>query len=160
MRARGFNKRIEVWQTGAVSDGYGGFKSTNDIMLVNTWAKLVSLNANKPYSKSSTDYGISNTQLGIIVTVRRRNDLTYNSINQYIKYNGEFYTITSFPEDKNFDHAYITFVAVKKDLKDVATIEAVDVNAIYNNYAERVTEAEGVLNEPCQKEFINSLISD
>ena len=124
MRARRFNKRIEIWQTAIVSDGFGGNTSSNTL-ITSSWAEIKSLNVSNRIGKSSSDFGINNTQLGVMVTVRLRNDITYNSINQYIKYAGDEYTISSFPENKNFDNSYITFIAVKEDLKSVTTISPI-----------------------------------
>ena len=124
MRSRRFNKRIEVYQTGVISDGFGG-NTSSETLITSSWAEIKSLNTNSRFGKTSTDFGMNNTQLGVMVTVRLRNDITYNSINQFIKYAGEKYTIASFPENKNFDNSYITFIAIKEDLKSVTTISPI-----------------------------------
>ena len=159
MRSRRFRKRIEVWQLENVSDGFGGIKAANEMKLTTTWADIRSLSANSRYQSGGTDFGINNTQLGVMITVRKRNDLTYNTMNQFIKYNNEKYTIISFPENKNFDNSTITFIAVKRDRKYIPTIESIDVNAIYDNYESRVLTNGGVISaEECQKDFIQTLI--
>lgn len=159
MSSRRFRKRIEIWQTKEpTSDGFGGF-TASDELITTTWADLKSFSGNKPYSKESSDFGITNSQLAIIVTVRKRNDFYYNSINQFIKYNGEKYTILSFPEDKNFDHAFITFIAVKEDTKAVSTVTPIDSVSIYANYEERVSLNGGFdLYDGCQKNFIQATL--
>ena len=117
MRARRFNKRIELWQTESEADGFGGNTLKTELITI-TWAEIKALNK---YINTDS-FGISNTQLAVHVTVRLRKDLTYNSINQFIKYANESYTISSFPENKNFDNAFISFIAVKQDTKTVPTI--------------------------------------
>lgn len=158
MRSRRFRKIIEIWQLSDVSDGFGG-NTTSETRLTSTWADIRSLSANNRYGSTSTDSGINHAQLGVMVTVRKRNDLTYNTLNQFIKYNDKKYTILSFPENKNFDNSTITFIAVKQDEKFAPTLESIDLNAIYDNYEERVVESGGVISAvECQKDFIQSLL--
>ena len=114
MRSRRFTKRIEVHETTAVADGYGG-NTVTSALLGTSWAELKSINK----KTDLTSFGISNTQLAIEVTVRKRNDLAYNSINQFIVYGGENYDIVSFPTNQNFDNSLITFIAVKQQTKTV-----------------------------------------
>ena len=130
MRARGFNKRIQLHETIVVPDNFGG-NTVNTEFITETWADIRSMNANKPFSKDITQFGISNTGLAVIVKVRKRNDLTYNSINQFIIYAGEKYVISSFPENKNFDNSFITFVATKEDTKSVTVISPIG-NAVFD----------------------------
>jgi len=124
MRSRGFNKRIQIHETIDAPDGFGGNKITSQF-ITETWADIRSMSQNKPFTKDLTDFGISNKGLAIIVKVRRRNDLTYNSINQFIVYAGESYVISSFPENKNFDNSFITFIATKEQTKSVTVINPI-----------------------------------
>jgi len=160
MGARRFKKRIQVWQTLRVENGFGG-NTLNTQLITSTWADIRSLSSNQRFSDKTSNFGISNTQLAIIVTVRQRNDLTYNSINQFVKYAGQEYTISSFPEDKNFDHNYITFIAVKEDTKVVSVSEAIDAESIFVNYSQRVLTSAGLISsEGCQVSFINALLAN
>ena len=106
--ARQFNKRIEVWQTVPVADGFGGKRKTanSDNIITTTWAKLETLD-----STQVTALGLDYTKSSLLVTVRKRNDVIFNSKTLYIKYRGNKYTITSFPTDENFIGAFITFIA-------------------------------------------------
>ena len=154
MSARRFRKRIEIWQIKDVADGFGGF-TVSEELITTTWADLKTIDARK----NTTDFGINNSQLAVMCTVRKRNDFYYNTINQFIKYAGDKYTILSFPEDKNFDHSFITFIAVKEDLKTVPTITPIDSNSIYENYQERVSLNGGFgLVDGCQKNFIQATL--
>ncbi len=105
MRARAFNKRIEVWQTVRVDDGFGGNTLTDNI-ITTTWAKLETLD-----STEITTLGLDYTKSSLLVTVRKRKDFIYNSKTIYIKYKGNKYTITSYPTDEDFISANITFIA-------------------------------------------------
>ena len=108
MRARGLNKRIEVWQTTSASDGYGGQGIAENI-ITTTWAKLETLD-----STQVTALGLDYTKSSLLVTTRKREDFNYNSKTIYIKYNSVKYAITSFPTDENFTHAFITFIAQRE----------------------------------------------
>lgn len=110
MRSRQFRKRIEVWQTSEVADGFGGY-TVSDTFFGYTWANIKSINSNRDL----TLFGVNNTQLAVEVTVRKRSDITYDGVSQYIKYGGKKYMIVSFPEDVNFDGSIIKFIAVKEN---------------------------------------------
>ena len=105
MRARGLNKRIEVWQTVPVSDTFGG-KTVSDNIITTTWAKLETIDSNEV-----TTLGLDYTKSSLLVTTRKRKDFDYNSKTIYIKYKGNKYTITSYPTDEDFISAFITFIA-------------------------------------------------
>ena len=111
MRSRNFRKRIELWETSEVSDGFGG-STLVKAQLGIVWADLRTLNP----SSFNTDFGITNTSLAITVKVRFNPNITYNSTNQYIVYRGVTYSINSFPNDPNFDHGVITFIATRKEI--------------------------------------------
>jgi len=108
MNARGFNKRIKIYQTRVVDDTYGGSTVTDNI-ITTTWAKLTTLEGTK-----ISDLGLDYTKGSMLVTVRKRADFNYNSKTIYITYNDDKYTIASFPTDKDFVHGTITFIAVKE----------------------------------------------
>jgi head-tail adaptor len=157
--ARRFRKRIEIWQTDQVFDGFSGSTTAPGIKLLTTWADLRSLSQNKPYSKEFEQYGISNTELAVIVTVRRRKDVFFNSLNQYIKYNGEDYVIKSFPEDKNFDHGFITFIATKELTDNVTVNGPIDGTGFFAAYSDRVAQNEGIISsESCNIDYVQGLL--
>lgn len=158
-RSRDFRKRVKLYQITEVTDGFGGY-TIEDQLLTTTWAEIKSI-SQKPQNDILTDFGINNANLAITITVRKRNDLTYNTINQYITYNGDKYNILTFPENKNFDNRFITFLAYKEPLKSAPIIEPLNiVNSIYNDYKERFTFVGGSEScVSCQKYFINELIN-
>jgi hypothetical protein len=119
-RARQFTKRVEIWQSCADPDGYGG-NDVVDNILSTSWAKVETMSGGR-FSNRTTDLGITETNQGVLFTFRKRNDLIYNSINQYLKYRGSKYIISSFPDNVDFNDAYIEIVAIRETLKDVNEI--------------------------------------
>lgn len=108
MRARVFNKRIEVWQALKVSDTFGG-NTINETLVTTTWAKLTTQTG-----EEVSGLGLDYTKGTITAVVRKRNDITYNSTTLFIKYRDKKYNIVSFPTNDNFTDAYVTFIAVEQ----------------------------------------------
>ena len=88
MRSRGFTKRISIYETTLVPDGFGG-NTVTDALLVTTWANIKTFSIN---SKNITDLGVIDLNNSIIIKTRKRSDLTYNIQTQYIIYRNEKYT--------------------------------------------------------------------
>jgi hypothetical protein len=124
-RSRQFTKRVEIWQTSNVADGFGGSEVTDEL-ITSSWAKVETMGATGRFAGRDTDLGITNTNQGVLFTFRKRNDITYNSINQYLKYRGAKYIINSFPDNVDFNDAYIEIVASREDLKDVSDISPIE----------------------------------
>jgi len=118
--SRRLTKRFELWQTSGVSDGFGGEVSSTDILISSSWCEIKTANATSRFR--STDFGITNTTNQIIITTRKRVDLTYNSINQFIKYRGESYVISSQPYEVDFDNIYVEILATKQDVDNVSEL--------------------------------------
>ena len=112
MRSRKLSKRIEIWQTSNVSDGFGG-NTVAEILIASSWAEIITLND----VNRSTDIGITSSTNTIKVRLRKRNDITYNSINQYLKYRGFKYIIKNQPFNVDFRDDVIEIIAVKEELK-------------------------------------------
>lgn len=106
--AREFNKRIEIWQTVSTDDGFGG-QTVGENIITTTWAKLETIG-----STSTVALGLDYTQSNILVTVRKRDDIEFNSKTIYIKYRDAKYTISTFPLNENFVDNVISFIAVKE----------------------------------------------
>ena len=117
MRSRKLSKRIEIWQTSNVSDGFGG-NTVAETLIASSWAEIITLNN----TNRSTDIGITSATNTIKVRLRKRNDLTYNSINQYLKYRGFKYIIQNQPFNVGFKDEVIEILAVKEELKTVNEI--------------------------------------
>ena len=115
MRARTFNKRIELWETTSTADGYGG-NIVTDFLVTSSWAKIKTFNPGGR-NNSTTDFGILNTQNAITITFRKRNDITYNTATQYVKYRGNKYIITTDPTNIDFEDSYIQFIGQRQNEK-------------------------------------------
>lgn len=117
MRSRKLSKRVEIWQTSNVADGFGG-NTIAETLITSSWAEITTLNN----TNRSTDIGITSATNTIKIKLRKRNDITYNSINQYIKYRGYKYIIQNQPFNVGFKDEVIEILAVKEELKTVTEI--------------------------------------
>ena len=117
MRSRKLSKRIEIWQTSNVSDGFGG-NTVDETFIASSWAEIITLNN----TNRSTDIGITSATNTIKVRLRKRNDITYNSVNQYLKYRGFKYIIQNQPFNVGFKDEVIEILAVKEEIKTVTEI--------------------------------------
>ena len=106
--SRRFTKIFELWQRTVADIDEGTF---TEIKISQSWCEIRTANANSKFR--STSEGITNATNQIIITTRKRNDLTYNLINQFIKYRGEEYVINNEPYEVEFDNMYIEIVATK-----------------------------------------------
>lgn len=110
MRARGFNKVVEIWNIGIVADGFGG-NTVQESLLSKSWAKIESVDAKS--SSLSTEFGMLDASKSLIITVRKRNDLIYDLQTMFIKYRDEKYVIKSHPTNENFEDSFIRFICTK-----------------------------------------------
>lgn len=115
MRARGLNKRIEFYETTNVPDTFGG-NTVSSALIATSWAKIETFNPGGRNSQT-TDFGITNTQNAVIITTRKREDIDYTSINQYIMYRGNKYIISTAPTNINFEDSFIKFIATRQNTK-------------------------------------------
>ena len=125
MRSREYNKRIQIWQTGTTADGFGGSTASSDTLITSSWAKVETFGLNSRYTDRATSLGITNTTNSIRVLMRKRNDITYNSINQYLMYRGEKYIINNSPNNINFTDVDIEIIATKEQTKQVTEISPI-----------------------------------
>lgn len=120
MRSRKLSKRIEIWQTSNVSDGFGG-NTIAETLITSSWAEIITLND----TNRSTDIGITSATNTIKIRLRKRNDITYNSINQFIKYRGFKYIIKNQPFNVGIRDNIIEILAVKEEIKTVIEISPI-----------------------------------
>ena len=120
MKARIFNKRIEIWSTSSISDGFGGTIASSPTLLGKSWANIKTMGVNSKYANTSTSNGLEPYTDAIIIQVRKRNDLTYSKINQFIKYKGVNYVIKNIPINVNFRDDVIELVAQRQEVKNVS----------------------------------------
>ena len=114
--ARNFNKVIEFWKTTPVSDGYGG-NIVSEALIASSFASVTTLGNKNIYN--SDNFGIIDKNNAILIKLRKRNDIVYNAINQYIKYRNVKYIIKGQPTNIDFNDSYISLIAVKEATKSV-----------------------------------------
>ena len=117
MRCRKLTKRVEIWQTSNIPNGFGG-NSVAETLITSSWAEVITLNN----TNRSTDIGITSATNTIKVRLRKRKDITYNGINQFMKYRGYKYIIQNQPFNVGFRDEVIEIIAVKQEIKTVAEI--------------------------------------
>lgn len=92
MKARFYDKRIEVWEVGQrVSDGFGGYTTGPAVLISSSWAKLKT----EGLGRKAYDMGIVEFNDPLLFLVRGRNDLPYNGRNLFLMYKGSKYIIKS-----------------------------------------------------------------
>lgn len=111
MRGRAFNKRVEIWNTSSVSDGFGG-NTVTETLAGTSWAKIETSNPNR--SDLSGDSGILDAVSSIVITMRKRDDLTIDMQTQFIKYANQKYILNSNPIDVDFKDSFIKIVCTKE----------------------------------------------
>ena len=120
MKARKYNRRVQIWQTNVVHDGYGGYKVT-EALKKTSWANIETVGNNSRYVTRLSELGINDPLNTIIVRLRYRNDITYNAINQFIKYRGAKYIIQNAPSNINFMDTEIEILATREQTTEVTT---------------------------------------
>lgn len=120
--ARNFNKVIEFWQTTNVSDGFGG-NTVSDVLITSSFANVMTLGNKNGYN--SDNFGVIYKSNAIVIQLRKRNDITYNALNQFIKYRGVRYIVKNEPTNIDFNDSYIQIIAVKEATKNVSEIDPI-----------------------------------
>lgn len=121
MRARKYNKRVEIWQTTPKSNGYTVNGGTDETLITTSWCQLVTLDR----INRSTDLGLIDTTNTIIIKLRKRNDINYNSINQFFKYRGLKYIIQGEPINVGFEDREIQITLTQQSNKSVEVLEPI-----------------------------------
>ena len=111
MRARGLNKRVEIWTTTAVPDTFGGY-TVSEALTSSSWAKIETVKASR--GDLQTDSGILDASNSIVITLRKRKDLSYNMATMFVKYRSEKYIINSFPTNIDFEDSTIKIICTKE----------------------------------------------
>ena len=132
MRARKYNKRVELWQTtgndGSSRNEYGGSYG-EPVLITKTWCRVITLQSRVGASENrSTNFGITDTNDTIIIELRKRNDLQYNSLNQFFSFNGNRWNIQGTPINKDFDNREIQITLKRESIRSADTIEPIQGN--------------------------------
>jgi SPP1 family predicted phage head-tail adaptor len=158
MRARSFQKRIELWQTEEVFDGVSG-NTNKDVLITSIWANVSTLNDNKRNNALAEGLGVEDRSNTIVVKLRRRADITYNSVNQFLKYRGFKYIIQSQPTNIDFDNSYVVILATRQSVNEVSELTPDNSsNTVYTNYVNNSIEngSEATSND-CLLTFIEEI---
>ena len=121
MRARQFNRKIEIWQTTNVADGFGGSSTPTNELITTSWAAI----RTHKDTRRDTDVGVSDYSEKLDITMRYRNDIQYNSVNQFLMYRGVKYTFTMSPMNMDFNEAFITLTASRQKTNSVPIINPI-----------------------------------
>lgn len=153
--ARNLQKVIEFWQTTSVADGYGG-NTTSDVIIAKSFASVTTLGNKNSYNSDS--FGIIDKDNAILIQLRKRNDITYNALNQFIKYRGEKYIVKLQPTNIDFNDSYIQIIAVKEATKNVNVTAPLLAEGVQQAYSLRcVTEGGTIDGTACLLAYIESI---
>ncbi len=106
MRSRKYTKRIEIFTTAAVSDGFGG-NTVSEVLLATSWADIRTVRPER-----LTDLGITDGTHSIEVRLRHRNDLDYEQEGIFFKYRDSSYIFKSV-NPINLEDVHVIVIAVK-----------------------------------------------
>lgn len=112
MRSRRYNKRLEILQTGEIPDGFGG-STFGSQSLGKFWGEIKTVSNDSRLSSLVSELALGDIDptKAIIINCRKRIDIPYNPINQFIRYKGIDYTIQTVTE-KDFNRVDIQIIAV------------------------------------------------
>lgn len=97
MDARAYDKKISIYQTEQVDDGYGGQVPSDPVLVKKVWAKI-STNAGNRFQS----FGISDFKNPTLFQVRgKKNGIVYNE-NHFVEYRGRKFYIKGI-ENRGFD---------------------------------------------------------
>ena len=156
MNARALNKRVQIYNVIKISDGFSG-STTYDQLISNSWANIETA---KTSASKLNEVGLDDMSLKLIITVRFRNDLPYNGVNQFIMYRGEKYSFTASPMDVNFSSSFVQLIATRNVISNSVVLSPIDADSdtIFENYKNRTEANKGTLSsEQCTKDYINEL---
>lgn len=111
MRSRDFRDRIELWETTPTTNSFGG-NSVSESLVATVWANIKTLQPGR--NTNVVDFGVEDANKSIIITLRKRSDITYKVGNQFIKYRDRKYTISTAPTNKDFRDRFIVFVGTEQ----------------------------------------------
>lgn len=116
MRARKYDRRVQIFQTQKVSDGFGGHKTSNTL-IAESWAEVRTAASTSALSQRLTEFGVTDPTLGVIFKMRFRNDIPYTAVNQYIRYRGQDYIIQNAIINEGLDNIEVELITVRQSSK-------------------------------------------
>jgi SPP1 family predicted phage head-tail adaptor len=135
MRARKYNKKIEIWQTTTVIDGYGG-GGVQSTKLASVWCEFITLDA----LIRTTDIGQTDTNNKLIIKVRKTPTIKYMSRNTFFIYRGIEYIIQGTPINIGFEDRELQLTLVGKSATPL-----VEVSYLQDGSGNFIQDGEGNL---------------
>ena len=129
MRARGFNKKIELWQTVSVQNEFGGSQVLNQ-KIGNSWAKIETIKAT---ASKLNEVGLNDMSLNLKITVRYRNDIQYTGENQFIICQGTAYYFVMSPNEAFLNRTFVTLIASRSKSDSIKKYAAININGALDN---------------------------
>lgn len=91
-RARKYNKKIDLYSVSEVSDGFGGY-TTTDALVGSFWVYMTTLNSSSRSNSNSDGFGTIDSANGVRFVFRHNPNITFNYKSMYFVYRGYKYTI-------------------------------------------------------------------
>ena len=107
MRARKYNKKIDVYEISNQPEGFGGNYVT-PVLVSSCWAHITTLER----SNRKTEDGESDAFETLVITIRKKSSLDLEFKKHYIMYRNVKYTILQAPINKGFKDTEIEFKAI------------------------------------------------
>ena len=99
MRARKYNKKIAVYQSVPLSDGYGGNSCSSFTLLFSSWCQIKTLDT---LSKES-DVGEIVDESKLVLHLRKNSNIDYTTKGLFFKYRGIDYVVQGTPINIGFE---------------------------------------------------------
>lgn len=142
-RARKYTKRIDIYFTNKISDGFGGNR-TQENYLYSLWVMINTLNANSSFNNRQSDLGTYDKANSLRLLFRYNPQLDFNYKNMYFVYEGSKYFIQTKSVEINETKSEVEIFATRQN--DV--IIGDNFFNLYKTYVERVNSLGGMIENP------------
>jgi hypothetical protein len=99
MRARKYNKKIEVYQSAPIFDGYSGNSCSSFTLLFSAWCQIKTLDT----TSKDTNVGEIVEESKLVVNLRKNSNIDYTSKGLYFKYRNIDYIVQGTPINIGFE---------------------------------------------------------
>ena len=125
-RARKYNKKIDLYAVSEVSDGFGGYKTT-DVKVASLWCYMTTMSANSRFNFGGDSFGTIDLANSVRLIFRYNPNLTFNYKNMYFMYRGFKYTIQNNAININYSNKEVEVYATKENIPVLPDIIAPSV---------------------------------
>ena len=110
MRSRELNKRVEVYSSTLVDNGFGGNTST-PTLVTTLWCKVENSNLKRSFAAANlAELGTIDTQRSVLFIFRLNPNLVIRAKDHYLRYRNKNYQIGVAPTNSNFEDNYVTMI--------------------------------------------------